>query len=321
MLKLLMTPPLRSEAHQWARRIQAELPQYQVILAEDETIAAREIGDADAVFGWVNPRLLPLARKLRWLQSPAAGPEKGFYYQALVDHPVVICNPRGVYNDHISQHVLMMMLALARGLPSYLDAQRHGRWDQHARKGPYVDLSRATVLVVGVGGIGHETARLCNGFGMRVLGIDERWEYPTPNVERHPTAALDTVLGSVDFVIVTVPHTPATEGMWNAARFARMKPTAYFINIGRGATTSLDDLAKAIDQQVIAGCGLDVFETEPLPATHPLWKLANVIITPHVAVRGADNIAARWFDLLLDNARRFAHGEELRNRVDKAAWY
>ncbi|MDA0791695.1 MAG: D-2-hydroxyacid dehydrogenase [Proteobacteria bacterium] len=321
MIKLVMMPPLRPDAADWAKRIRDEMPEYQIVLASTEQVAAAEIIEADAVFGWVPPEQLRTARKLRWLQSPQAGPRNGFFYPDLVTHPVVVCNPRGVYNDHISQHILMYMLALARGLPYYLDAQRLPKWDRHARKSAYIDLSQATALIVGVGGIGHETARLCNAFGMTVLGVDERWEYSTPNVERHDTDDLDDLLALADFVIVTVPHTPATEGMWRQDRFARMKDSAYFINIGRGATTRLDDLADAVSDGVIAGCALDVFETEPLPESHRLWRLPNVILTPHVAVADAANIDERWFEVFRDNARRFAAGEPLRNVVDKANWF
>lgn len=321
MPRLVILPPLPDKAKDWARGIESALPAYSVILAADEASARRELPDADAAYGVVPPDLLPLAGKLRWLQVPLAGPKKGFYYPELVAHPVAICNPRGVYNDHISQHIMMFVLALARGLPFYMDAQREARWDKNAGQSRYIELSEATALIVGVGGIGHETARLCSSFGMRVLGTDARWEYPTPDVERHAPDDLDNLLPQADFVIVTVPHTPETEGMWSSARFSLMKPDAYFINVGRGATTRLDDLVEALENRIIAGCALDVFEEEPLPPTHKLWKLPNVIITPHVAIHSAENLNERWFALLLENARRFAAGEPLRNVVDKSMWF
>jgi phosphoglycerate dehydrogenase-like enzyme len=215
----------------------------------------------------------------------------------------------------------MFILALSRGLPYYVDAQKQRRWDQEARQSPYIDLADATALIVGVGGIGHETARLCLAFGMTVLGIDPRPEYEIPGAEVHPTADLDALLPRADFVISTTPHTPETEGMWRAEQFRLMKPTAYFINVGRGKTTVLDDLVAAIEGGVIAGCGLDVFEIEPLPSTHRLWTLPNVLLTPHVAIRDAENITERRYELLIDNARRFAADEPLRNIVNKAAWY
>ena len=321
MPKLVMMPPQNEERRQWAKRLQAALPQYQVVAPETGEEAQAEIVEAEAAFGWVPPETLPLAQKLHWLQNPDVGPRPGYYYRELIEHPVTICNPRGVYNDHIGQHIMMFVLALARGLPYYMEAQRQRRWDKEARQSVYIDLTTATALIAGVGGIGQEAARLCAAFGMKVIGVDPRWEYEVPFVEKHPPAALDSLLPQADFVIVAMPHTPETEGLWNASRFRLMKKTAYFINIGRGLTTRLDDLVEALENGVIAGCGLDVFEIEPLPADHKLWALPNVLLTPHIAVQDAENVPERQFQILLDNARRFAAGEPLRNVVDKAAWY
>ena len=321
MPKLLLMPPQTRHTRQWAERLREALPQYQIIAPETEADARHELRDADAAYGWVRPEFLPLAKQLRWLQSAHAGPRAGYYYRELVEHPVVVCNPRGVFNDHIGQHIMMFVLALARGLPFYIDVQRERRWDTQARKSQYIDLASATALLVGVGGIGHEAARLCAAFGMRVIGVDARWEYDTPHVERHAAADLGALLPEADFVIVSTPHTAATEGMWNARMFRLMKPTAYFINVGRGMTTRLDDLVAALESGEIAGCALDVYEIEPLPADHRLWALPNVLLTPHIAVRDAENIPERRYQVLFDNARRFAAGEPLRNVVDKAAWY
>ena len=128
------------------------------------------------------------------------------------------------------------------------------------------------------------------------------------------------MLPHADFVILTVPHTPETEGFMNRARFQRMKRTAFFINIGRGKTTRLDDLVAALRAGEIAGAALDVYETEPLPADHPLWTLPNVLMTPHTAGHGP-YLDDRRLEVLLDNARRFAAGQPLRNVVDKARWF
>ena len=321
MPKLIMMPPQNAELQDWAHRIHTELPIYDIVLPETDNQVSQHLPDADAVYGWVSPEQLPLAENLRWLQSPAAGPSPGFYYPALIEHPVVVCNPRGIYNDHIAQHIMMFVLALSRGLPYYMDAQRAGIWDKDARKHGYIDVAQATALIVGVGGIGQETARLCNAFGMKVIGVDPRWEYDVPFVEKHTPRELSQLLPRADFVIATTPHTPETEGMWNQNLFALMKRTAYFINIGRGKTMILADLVAALQHGNIAGCGLDVFEVEPLPAESPLWQLPNVLLTPHIAVKDAANISARRFKVLLENARRFAAGEPLRNVVNKAAWY
>ena len=315
-----MLPPVDASMRTWAERLRADVPGLQVVVVADPAEVADRIADVDAAYGWVSPELLPLAGKLRWLQNPFAGPPAGYYYAELADHPVVVTNPRGIYSDHIAQHILMFMLALARGLPYWMDAQREGRWRPTARQRGYVNIAGATVLINGIGGIGAETARLAAALGARVIGIEPRPEHDCP-AQLHPPRALDELLPSADFVVTTVPHTPETEFMWNEQRFRRMKPSAYFINIGRGMTAKLDDLTAALAAGEIAGAGLDVFEVEPLPAGHPLWGMENVLITPHVAVRDADDLPERRYALLKDNARRFLAGEPLRNVVDKKRWY
>jgi len=318
--KYVMLPPIDDDIREWVVRMREELPELDVVVVEDEADAPHELADADAAYGWVPPEALPSVERLRLLQNPYAGPFVGWYYPELAEHPVTVSNPRGIYSDHIAQHIVMYMLALSRGLPYYMAAQAEGRWDRRARKHGYVDLSTSTVLINGVGGIGAETARLCAAFGCRVIGVD-----PSPYGDFYgelvPPSELDEHLPDADFVITTVPHTPETEFMWNAERFASMKPTAYFINIGRGMTCKLDDLVEALDEGRIAGAGLDVFEIEPLPEGHPLWRMENVIVTPHIAVADAVNIPERRFDLILENARRLVDGREFINVVDKQKWY
>ena len=151
--KLVMMPPQNAELQTWSERIQNELPEYTIVLPQTNEEVKAHLPDADAVYGWVSPDQLPLAKNLRWLQSPAAGPSPGFYYPVLIEHLVVVCNPRGIYNDHIAQHIMMFVLALARGLPYYMEAQREGIWDNNARKSGYVNLTQTTRLIMGVGGI------------------------------------------------------------------------------------------------------------------------------------------------------------------------
>ena len=184
-----------------------------------------------------------------------------------------------------------------------------------------VHLPATTALIVGLGGIGGEAARLCAALGMRVIGTDARQSEPPPHVsELHPPAALDELLPRADFVILTIPHTPESEGLFNSDRFARMKDSAYFINIGRGKTTRLDDLVDALRQGRIAGAALDEFEQEPIPADHPLLDAPIVLITPHTAGYGP-LLDQRREEIIVDNARRFVRGEPLRNVVDKVRWF
>ncbi len=216
---------------------------------------------------------------------------------------------------------MAFVLAFARGLHRYIPQQLRREWRKPAQNEGVVHLPEAKMLVVGVGGIGSEVARLAAAFGLRVIGVDERRRDAPPGVaELQRGDELDGLLPQADFVVLTVPHTPETEGFMNRARFQEMKRTAFFINIGRGMTTRLDDLAAAIEAGEIAGAGLDVFEQEPLPADHKLWTLPGVLLTPHVAGYGP-YLDERRYAIIADNCRRFLAGQPLRNLVDKARWF
>jgi phosphoglycerate dehydrogenase-like enzyme len=319
--EFVMLPPQSDKTREWGARLAAALPELKVIVAENHTHAAGVIAHADAAFGTIPPDLLSRATRLRWLQGPQAAPPAGYYYPELIAHPVHITNFREIYNDHIGAHVMAFVLAFARGLHHYIPQQMRREWKKLPHDTGVIHLPEATALVVGVGGIGSEVARLAAAFGMRVIGVDERRRDAPPGVtELHRGDELDALLQRADFVILTVPHTPETEGFMNRARFQEMKKTAFFINIGRGLTTRLDDLVDALRAGEIAGAGLDVFEQEPLPADHPLWTMPGVLLTPHTAGYGP-YLDERRYEIILDNCRRFLAGQPLRNLVDKARWF
>ncbi len=317
----LMLPPQTGTTRDWGKRLAAALPDVRVVVAETESDAEQTIGEAEAAFGVLPAHLLEKAGKLRWLQSPQAAPPAGYYYPSLIEHAAVVTNMREIYNDHIGAHIMAFVLAFARDFQTYIPQQLRREWKPRRLDAGVVHLPEATALIVGVGGIGAEAARLAAGFGIRVLATDARRKDAPPGVaELHPPDKLDELLPRADFVILTVPHTPATEGFMNRARFRRMKRSAFFINIGRGKTTRLDDLVAALQAGEITGAGLDVFEIEPLPADHPLWTMPNVLITPHTAGFGP-YLDDRRFQIILDNCRAFETGGKLRNVVDKANWF
>src|SRR5262249_13777144 len=267
-------------------------------------------------FGTLTPALLPQATRLRWLQAPQAAPPAGFYYADLIAHPMVITNFREIYNDHIGAHIMAFVLAFARRLHYYLPLQLRREWKPAPLDTGVVHLPEATALIVGVGGIGSEAARLCEAFGMRVIGIDARRRDAPPGVSKlDGPDALDALLPEADFVILTVPHTPETESFMHRGRFQRMKRSAFFVNIVRGMTTGPAALVAAPRAGETAGAALDAFEREPLPADHPLWTTPNVLITPHTAGFGP-YLDDRRCEILLDNCRRFLAGTPLRNIVD-----
>ena len=321
---LIYTPgePGQSNIHEgeeWPRQLRELIPDIQINVTHSAGEAMELIGEADAAFGNIVPDLFEHAEKLRWISCPQAGPAAGYYHQALIDSDVIVTNVRGIYNDYISAHIMAFLLSFARDLPGYSRSQQKGEWNP--RPIP-VYLPDSTALIVGVGGIGGETARLCAQFGITVLGVDARITIPPPDVsELHPPEALNALLPRANFVVMTVPETPSTQGMMGADQFRAMNPNAYLINIGRGATIKLDDLDAALRDGEIAGAALDVFETEPLPSGHPLWTAPGMLITPHVAAASGPNLDERRTELFMDNCVRFDEGRPLRNVVDKTNWF
>lgn len=311
--KMLLLGPDLDRA--WPEKIRRAVPGVDVRAISDAGDALAEIEDADAAYGTVPPELLARAKKLRWINAPRAGLGGDWFYPALVEHPVVVTNMRGSYNEHLAAHAVAFLLAFARRFDHYLPLNE---W----RRGPdMLHLPDMTVLIVGVGGAGAETAKLCAALGLRVLGADPRvTEAPEGMADLFPPARLPERLAEVDFVILTTPETPETVGMFDAALFASMKPGSFFINIARGRCVVTDALIAALRSGHLAGAGLDVADPEPLPPASPLWSLPNVLITPHVAVRGAP-YREKWEAILLENCRRFARGEPLMNVVDKRNWY
>ncbi len=314
--KLVVLP--QPNAAQWPARIREVVPGARVVACRDLDEAEAAIVDADAAFGTLPREVLARAERLRWLQAPMAGPPAGWYYPELVEHPVVVTNMREIFNDHLGAHILAFVLAFARGLHVYLPQQLRREWRPGA---PPVHLPESTAVLVGVGGIGSEAARLLAAFGVRVVGVDPRRAEPCEGLAAlHPPEALDALLPDADFVILTAPETPETQGLFRRERLRRMKPSAYLINISRGALVVLDDLVAALEAGELAGAALDVFETEPLPAGHPLWTMPGVLLTPHVGGEGP-YLDDRRAAVLLENCRRFAAGEPLKNVVDKRSWF
>ncbi|MEV6411388.1 D-2-hydroxyacid dehydrogenase [Kribbella sp. NPDC051718] len=316
---LVMVPPQRNSTANWAERLMTSVPGL-TVLRPGLDGAAEALRSADAAYGVLPVELLAATTRLRWLQAQQAGPPPGFYYPELVEHPVVVTNMRDTYTDHVASHTLALVLALCRGLPRYVRDQQDALWNPDWDPEAIVSLSEATALVVGVGALGTEIGRLLRAFGTRVTGVDVHPGDRPGFAEVLPVEALDEQLPGADLVILTVPHTPDTEGMIDARRLKLLKASAFFVNVGRGPTVQLDALEAALSAGQLRGAALDVFETEPLPPGHPLWRRPEALITPHVAGVGPHE-AERRFAVLLENARRFVAGDPLINVVDKSKWF
>jgi phosphoglycerate dehydrogenase-like enzyme len=313
-MKLVIHPPKGGE---WLATLKAATPTVEIVEADEADLLA-EIRTAEAFYGAIRPEWLAAAPRLRWVQMPMAGLEHVMFPE-LVASPVILTNMRGIYSDHIADHAFALLLALARGLPQFMRRQARHEWSQ--RDIQVVHLPDATLGIIGAGGIGQELARRAKVSGMTVLAVDARPERKSEGVdELWPVERLRELMQRSDFVAVCAPHTPETEGLLDAEKLSWMKPGAYLTNISRGVIVKLDALTEALRAGRLAGAALDVFETEPLPADHPLWDMENVLLTPHAAWMGPDS-EARRLEVLRENLRRFAGGEPLLNQVDKARWF
>jgi phosphoglycerate dehydrogenase-like enzyme len=290
-------------------------------LSPEEALArAEEVHGADARYA--TPEFLAAATELRWLQAMSAGVERYLGVDGLAERPeIVLTNMAGVHGPAIADHVFALLLALTRDLRGVLDSARGSRWETTA--GPLAPsaLEGRTLFVVGLGGIGNEVARRGRGFGMHVLatrrtgGTAPEWvdELGGPQ-------DLERFLARADVVVICLPLTDETRGLFDARAFEATKPGALLINVGRGAVVDTDALLEALESGRVAGAGLDVTDPEPLPPEHPLWTLPQVVITPHCA-SDAELTGERQAALLLENLRRFGAGEGLLNVVDRAAGY
>ena len=312
-MNFLIYPPLTPEE---LAQLQAVSPELEIVNALTEEDALAAIPQAVGMYGDLTPALLERAESLRWLQTPVAGLEH-YMFPALANSEIVVTNMAKIYGDMIADHAFCFILMFARGLHLYMRRQIQGVW----RKGtPVHHLGDCTLGVIGLGGIGSELARRGKAHDMRVIAVDPRPdETPgrSPDLDAlWPQDRLHDLLAQADFAVSCVPQTPETVGLIGAAELAQMKPTAYLVNVSRGVVVKLDALVEALETRRIAGAALDVYETEPLPVSHPLWRMDNVILTPHVA---ADNphVPQRRIDTLRHNLRRYLNGEPPRNIVDK----
>lgn len=320
--KFVFLPPQSDLFAEWIPRLLDSAPGWDIAAPETEAEAKLELENADAAFGTMTPDLIACAPNLRWLQAPAAAPDAGYYFDELIAHETKVTNFREIYNDHISVQILTYILSFTKHSHLYRDFQREREW--HPLDAPHheIFLPESTVLIIGIGGIGTETARLCKAIGIKVIGIDARREEKPEWVDdMFGPKSLEDQLPKADFVVLTIPHTPETEGLMDSSKFTLMKDSALFINIGRGMTTKLDDLNTALRSGSIAGAALDVYENEPLPRDHPLWDAPNTILTPHIAAQGGRHLIERRYEIVLENFRNFSAGKPLRNEVDKAAWF
>jgi phosphoglycerate dehydrogenase-like enzyme len=260
---------------------------------------------------------------LAWIHSTAAGIAQ-LLYPELRESGIIVTNASGVHSIPIAEHVIGLVLSLARRFPDAFRYQRESKWAQQEiwDATPHLqELRGAVLLLIGLGAVGREVARLARAVGLKTRAVTLSGRGDEMLVEKiYPVADFDAALSESDFVVIAAPETPETHHLMDAGRFAAMKPSGYLINVARGSLVDEPALIEALEQQRIAGAALDVAEIEPLPPESPLWKCPNLFITPHLA-GASGHLWERQTDLLIDNLERWFEGRELRNLVDLKRGY
>lgn len=296
-------------------KIQAVAPKAEIVNAGQERIAT-EILAADLFCG--HPKVptpwddVVRLGRLKWIQSSAAGTDH-LQLPSIIESPVVITNISGVLANQVTEQAMSLLLGLIRSLPTFFRAQQAREYIRR----PVRDLHGSTVGIVGLGGVGRRIAEVLAAFKTRILATDLfPYDKPPHVAELWAADRLDEMLPLVDIVVISVPLTAETRGMFNARRFGLMRAGSIFINVGRGPIMIEPDLVAALESGHLWGAGLDVAAKEPLPEDSRLWDLPNVIISPHVggeSARRADDIT----DFFCENLRRYLAGEPLLNLIDK----
>jgi glyoxylate/hydroxypyruvate reductase A len=302
------------EADRYAALVRAPRGRVVVDVCRTAEEAARAAPDADIIYAWkIPPATYRTAPRLRWLQAMAAGVDWVFVPE--LPARVVVTRVPGVFGPWMAEYVLGWCAFVTQRVETYRAAQRDRRWIETTLPGR---LRGTTMVIVGMGDIGRTIARAAGALGIRVLGVSRSGASVKGVARVDRVRDLRRALGGADWVVLAVPLTDATRGLIDAAALAAMKPTAWLLNIARGAVVDEAALVDTLRRRAIAGAVLDVFATEPLPVDHPLWAMDNVVVTPHISGPSTPDEIAPVF---ADNLARFLAGRPLRHVVDRRRGY
>jgi phosphoglycerate dehydrogenase-like enzyme len=307
-----------------AQHLQAEFPHAQIVLASTPEQRRAELADAEVLFAVrFSQADLQLAKRLRWLHLSSAGATHVLFPE-MIASDVVVTNSRGLYGVPIAEHIVGVMIILARKLHEAYRFQLAGKWAQKEMFNRYPtlsELSGRTTGIIGLGDIGLAVAERVKALGMRVIA-SKRTVGTRPSCvdELLGPEGLPQLLRDSDFVVIAAPLTPETRGLIGEHELRLMKPTAYILNVGRGAIIQEAMLIRALQEGWIAGAGLDVTEVEPLPTDSELFRLPNVFLTPHCSGLRS-NYWEHSVAIFKPNLAKFLRGEPLDKVVDKRSGY
>lgn len=300
--------------------IRSAAPGYTLTVGDGKNPDLSVLADAEIVIGWgkgISDTLLRQGSPLRWVQTWSAGVEK-LPLKAMEQHGIQLTNASGVHSEPITAVIFGYMLLFTRNLHTAVRNQQNRRWHSD---GSESELTGKTVVIAGTGSIGSETARIAKAFRMRAIGVSRSGNPHADFDQVYTTGQLKEAVSQGEFIVNTLPLTDDTRQLFDKEMFSAFKEGSYYINIGRGATTHTEDLIDALTSGRLAGAGLDVFETEPLPPEHPLWGMEQVVITPHCAGT-TDRYADRVVDIFTENMPSYLEkGIPSRNLVDYSRQY
>jgi phosphoglycerate dehydrogenase-like enzyme len=288
-------------------------PEIELDIVESSFDYSELIKEAEIVFGWPKTDLVKKANNLKWLHLPSAGVDRYANKEIYQNQDIVLTNSSGVYGKPIAEHVFAMIMAHNRNLIDYAYNKKEKKWQ---RKNEIKDFFNSTVGILGLGDIGSTIAKRAKAWGANVLALKRTMtELPDYVDQIYLNQDLDELLKISDYIILTLPGTPATEGIIGRNELKMMKDSAFIVNIGRGSLINQEVLIEALKEEWIAGAGLDVTEPEPLPEKSTLWELDNVILTPHTSGFSPTNDQRR-FEIFKDNLKYYVNNESLLNKVD-----
>lgn len=300
------------------RRIIEVSPRIIVHYAPDPSSAEKFYSSAEVLFGDIPREQFIHMPSLRWVQISTVGADR-FLYPDLLRSNVVLCCSKGMHKYQMTELLFGLMIGIVRELFSYHDLQKDGEWTGTLIKKSEV-IAGKTLGIVGLGSIGSQMAKVAKSYGMNVLGV-KKTPGPIEYVDEVlPPSQMEKLLKNSDHVVNVTPLTPETSGLFGSREFSMMKPNAVFYNFGRGASIDEKALIEALEKGIIRAAALDVFVEEPLPKTHPFWKMKNIFITPHVGgpVPHYNHLLTEIF---IDNLKRFLAGQPLATIVDKEKGY
>jgi phosphoglycerate dehydrogenase-like enzyme len=307
-----------------AEAIRKRWPEMRVLHLPNYDGLPQELPDTDIFVGYsLRAEQLTAARKLKWIHSTAAGVAQ-LMYPELRDSGIVVTNPSGIFSVPMAEHTTGLLLALARNFPDSVRQQDLAHWSQQElwdKPQHLIELNGQVLLIVGFGSIGREVAKRARAFDMRVWGVTRSGTGDLTHAEKILAAKdLHEALPDADFVLIAAPETAETRHLIGAPQIAQMKRGARLINVGRGSLLDEAALIQALKSGALGGAALDVTRVEPLPVESPLWKMPNLMITPHTS-GVSDRLWHRQTAILMDLLERWFDGRELFNLVDFARGY